>query len=33
MKIRPEAKINNFTFKNRNIIIKGLILKRKDYFL
>ena len=33
MKIRPLAKIDNFAFKNSDIIIKGLIRKRKDYFL
>ena len=33
MKIRPQAKIDNFAFKNSNIIIEGLIWKRKDYFL
>ena len=32
MKIRPQAKIDNFAFKNSNIIIEGLIWKRKDYF-
>ena len=32
-KIRPQAKIDNFAFKNSNIIIEGLIWKRKDYFL
>ena len=32
MKIRPQAKIDNFVFKNGNIIIEGLIWKRKDYF-
>ena len=31
-KIRPQAKIDNFSFKNSNIIIEGLIWKRKDYF-
>ena len=31
-KIRPQAKIANFAFKNSNIIIEGLIWKRKDYF-
>ena len=31
-KIRPQAKIDNFAFKNSNIIIEGLILMRKDYF-
>ena len=30
--IRPQAKIDNFAFKNRNIIIERLIWKRKDYF-
>ena len=29
-KIRPEAKIDNFAFKNSNIIIEGLFWKRKD---
>ena len=32
MKIRPQEKIDNFAFKNSNIIIEGLISKRKDYF-
>ena len=32
MKIRPQAKIDNFAFKNRNIIIEGPFWKRKDYF-
>ena len=32
MKIRPQAKIDSFAFKNRNIIIEGLIWKKKDYF-
>ena len=31
-KIRPQAKIHNFAFKNSNIIFKGIILKKKDYF-
>ena len=31
-KIRPQAKIDNFASKNSNIIIEGLIWKRKDYF-
>ena len=31
-KIRPQAKIGNFAFKNNNIIIEGLIWKNKDYF-
>ena len=31
-KIRPQTKIDNFAFKNSNIIIEGLIWKRKDYF-
>ena len=30
MKIRPKAKIDNFAFKNSNIIIEGLFWKRKD---
>ena len=30
--IRPEAKIDNFAFKNSNIIIERLIWKRIDYF-
>ena len=30
MKIRPQAKVDNFTFKNSNIIIEGLFWKRKD---
>ena len=32
MKIRPLAKIDNFVFKNSNLIIEKLILQRKDYF-
>ena len=32
MKIRPQAKIDNFAFKNSNIIIEGLVWKRKDDF-
>ena len=32
MKSRPRAKMDNFVFKNSNIIIEGLILKTKDYF-
>ena len=32
VKIRPQAKIDNFSFENSNIIIEGLIWKRKDYF-
>ena len=31
-KIRPQAKIDNFAFKNSNIIIEWLIWKQKDYF-
>ena len=31
-KLEPQAKIDNFDFKNSNIIIEGLIWKRKDYF-
>ena len=31
-KIRPQAKIDKFSFKNSNIIIGGLFWKRKDYF-
>ena len=31
-KIRPQAKIDNFAFKNSNIIIEGLFWKREDYF-
>ena len=31
-KIRHQAKVDNFSFKNSNIIIEGLIRKRKDYF-
>ena len=27
----PQAKIHNFAFKNSNIIIEGIIRKRKDY--
>ena len=30
--MRPQAKIDNFALKNSNIIIEGLIWKRKDYF-
>ena len=26
------VKIDNFAFKNSNIIIEGLVWKRKDYF-
>ena len=29
-KIRPQAKIDNFSFKNSNIIVKGLFWMRKD---
>ena len=29
-KIRPQAKIDNFAFKNSNIINEGLFWKRKD---
>ena len=32
-KIRPQEKIHNFAFKNSNIVIEGIIQKRKDYFL
>ena len=32
-KIKPQAKRHNFAFKNSNIVIKGIIQKRKDYFL
>ena len=32
MKIRPQAKIDNFAFKNSNTIIEGLFRKREDYF-
>ena len=31
-KLRPQAKIDNFAFKNINIIIEGQIWNRKDYF-
>ena len=31
-KIRPQAKIHNFAFKYSNIVIEGIIQKRKDYF-
>ena len=31
-KIIPQAKIDNFAFKNSNIIGEGTIWKRKDYF-
>ena len=30
MKIRPQEKIDNFAFKNSNIITEGLFWKRKD---
>ena len=30
MKIRPQAKIDNFAFKNNNIIIEGLFWKRNN---
>ena len=30
-KIRPQAKIDNFAFKNSNIIMEELFWKRKDY--
>ena len=30
--MRPQVKIDNFAFKNSNIIIEGLIWKKKDYF-
>ena len=29
---RPQAKIDNYAFKNSNIIIEGLFWKRNDYF-
>ena len=29
-KIRPQAKIDNFAFKNSNIIIEGQFWERKD---
>ena len=29
---RPQGKIDHFVFKNSNIIIEGIIQKRKDYF-
>ena len=32
-KISPQAKIYNCAFKNINIVIEGIIQKRKDYFL
>ena len=32
MKIRPQAKVDNFAFKDNNIIIEGLFCKKKDYF-
>ena len=32
-KIRSQAKIHNFSFKNSNIVIEGIIQKRKYYFL
>ena len=31
-KIRPQEKLDNFAFKNSNIIIEGLFWKRKHYF-
>ena len=30
--MRPQAKIDNFAFKNSNIIVEGLYWKLKDYF-
>ena len=32
-KIRHQGKIENFAFKNSNIVIEGIIQKRKNYFL
>ena len=32
MKIRPQAKVDNFALKNSNIIVEALFWKRKDYF-
>ena len=32
-KIRSQAKIHNLAFKNSNIVIEGIIQKRKDHFL
>ena len=32
-KIRPQAKIHNFAFNYSNIVIEGIIQKKKDYFL
>ena len=31
-KIRTQVKIYNFAIKKSNIIIKGIILKKRDYF-
>ena len=31
MKIRPQAKIDNFVSKSSNIIVEGLFWKTKDY--
>ena len=31
-KIKPQAKIHSFAFKNSNIVIEGIIQKRKDNF-
>ena len=31
-KIKSQTKIHNFAFKNSNIVIEGIIQKRKDYF-
>ena len=31
MKIRPQAKIDNFAFKYSNIIIEGVIWKKKKF--
>ena len=30
-KMRPEAKIDNFSFMNSNIIIEGIIWKKRDF--
>ena len=32
-KIRPQVKIHNFAFKNSNIVIEGIIQKKRDYLL
>ena len=32
-KIRTQAKIHHFAFKNSNIVIEGIIPRGKNYFL